>query len=69
MANWDVAFAVNDKRFYAHRSVLSLVSTYFEKMFAGGFREAREEVDPDVFEAFLHCVYPCGSDPPGMSMP
>ncbi|KAH7711655.1 BTB/POZ and MATH domain-containing protein 4-like protein [Aphelenchoides avenae] len=60
MPSWDVAFVVKDRRFYAHRL----------KMFNGAFREKHEkevtlkDVEPDLFEAFLHCVYPCGSDLP-----
>ncbi|KAH7712427.1 Speckle-type POZ protein-like protein [Aphelenchoides avenae] len=69
MKGWDVDFVVADKHFYAHRTVLSMVSEYFDGSFNGVWRDKNkgqeiplDEVEPDVFEAFLHCVYPCGCE-------
>lgn len=46
-----------------------MISSYFDRMFNAEFREKDQkevvikEIDSDVFEVFLHCIYPCGCDP------
>ncbi|KAH7705887.1 BTB/POZ domain-containing protein 17 [Aphelenchoides avenae] len=71
MQNWDVILSVGDKKFYAHKQILSLMSTTFHAMFNGDFREKnQQEVPVNVegtnashFEAFLQCLYPHGRKP------
>ncbi|KAH7703177.1 kelch-like protein 5-like protein, partial [Aphelenchoides avenae] len=70
MENWDVILSVGETKFYAHKSVLSFISTTFRSMFEGEFREKNQQevpvnvegIGPDHFEAFLQCIYQGGNE-------
>ncbi|KAH7705257.1 Protein BATH-25 [Aphelenchoides avenae] len=71
MVNWNVILCVGDTKFYAHKMILSFASSTFRSMFEGEFREKNQQeilvdvegTDASHFEAFLQCLYPCGSEP------
>jgi len=55
----DVTFVVQDRKVYAHKMVLSMVSNYFRTMFTSGFRESESgEVEiPDCsYDSFIAVV-------------
>lgn len=60
---FDVVFRVEDQRFRAHRSVLSLASPYFENMLFGDMKESgKEEVvlsqfSPQTWRAIIDFIY------------
>ncbi|KAH7705911.1 kelch-like protein 18-like [Aphelenchoides avenae] len=70
MENWDVILCIGETKFYAHKSMLSFISTTFRSMFEGEFREKNQQevpvnvegIGPDHFEAFLQCIYPGGNE-------
>lgn len=55
----DVTFLVEDRKIYAHKMVLSMVSNYFRTMFTSGFRESASgevEISDVPYDAFLAVV-------------
>ena len=59
----DIELRVGKCRYRAHRAVLSACSLYFQGMFAGGMREAHEDIveilciEPHVFQLLLDFIY------------
>ncbi|KAH7712170.1 hypothetical protein AAVH_20476 [Aphelenchoides avenae] len=80
MKNWDVVLCVGETKFYVHKSILSLFSDNFGRMFEGDFREKWQQevavnveaigegISADHYEAFLQCFYPDGSEPTGITV-
>jgi len=59
----DITFVVENKKFPSHKSVLSAVSSYFDKMFSSGMSESHQkeivitDLKAKAFEAFLEYAY------------
>lgn len=60
----DVTFVVQDRQFYAHKIVVSVLSEKYRAMFTGGMKESvgnqtivLNHINYDVFEQIMHYLY------------
>ncbi len=59
----DITFIVENKKFYAHKIVLSLISEHFHVMFCSGMMDSKtneiviEDVSYPIFYSIMHFLY------------
>ncbi|KAH7704259.1 hypothetical protein AAVH_28554 [Aphelenchoides avenae] len=69
MRNADVVLHLQDTKLYAHKAILSAISPVLDEALRQSAGQTivhsvdRSGVGPDGLEAFLHSIYPCGSEP------
>ncbi|KAH7704793.1 hypothetical protein AAVH_28005 [Aphelenchoides avenae] len=76
MKDPDVVLVFNGTKFFAHRKILSVVSTVFKALFEADHSAShlpevdvtKEGLTAHDFEAFLRCIYPCGECPEDCSI-
>ena len=59
----DITFIIEDKKFYAHKMIISLLSEKFRAMFTVGMQESNKKeieiknISYPVFAAIMHFLY------------